>query len=377
MSKQTKTAPFPHKFDADPEYSYALTAPYYTDPKIFELEKEEIFFKNWIFAGHGEKLEKPGSYFTFTLLDQEILITRTKDNQLKAFYNVCPHRGHQLLEGEGKKSVIVCPYHAWTFQMDGSLLEARGTKKVKDFNAHEHCLTPVRVEEYASLIFINLDMNAKPAHVMYHGLEENMRKYIPDLDNLTFSHRLKFEVKANWKVVVDNFLECNHCSTTHPALCDLIDLKKYKSTIYDYYSSHTAPMGNPYSSVAYKIDPNGGNQNFFAYWVWPMTMFNANPGETALQIFHIMPTGPDTTIEYFDFYFLDKEPTEEGWRGINYMKNVLNPEDIAICESVHKGLKSKGYLGGRLVVDEERTGDFSEHAVHHFQGLVLEALKAR
>ncbi|WP_312114124.1 aromatic ring-hydroxylating oxygenase subunit alpha [Brevibacillus reuszeri] len=373
----TKAAPFPHKFHSDPEQSYALTAPYYTDPQIFEIEREAIFFKNWIFACHAEKLRQPGSYFTYAILDQEVLITRTKDNQLKAFYNVCPHRGHQLLEGEGKKATIVCPYHAWTFQMDGELIKGRGADKVKGFDHKEHCLTPVRVEEYANLIFFNLDRDAQPAHVMYNGLEQDLKRYIPELDKLTFSHRLKFEVKANWKVVIDNFLECNHCSHTHPALCDLIDLKNYKSYIYDYYSSHTAPMGNSDGKVAYKIDPNGGNQNFIAYWLWPLTMFNANPGETALQIFHIMPTGPDTTIEYFDFYFLDKEPTEEGWAGINYMKNVLNPEDISICEAVHKGLKSKGYAGGRLIVDEERTGDISEHALHHFQGLVLQALNAR
>ncbi|MFK9093102.1 aromatic ring-hydroxylating dioxygenase subunit alpha [Bacillus salipaludis] len=370
------SAPFPHRFHDDPEQSYALTGPYYTSPEIFEIEKEAIFYKSWLFVCHKEKLVEPGSYVTFSIIDQEIFITRTKENELKAFYNVCPHRGHQLVEGEGKKSIITCPYHSWTFRLDGQLNKARGQDKVKNFDASEHCLTQVRVEEYASLIFINMDMNAKPAHIVYDGLEEDLHRYVPDLGKLTFAHRIKFEVKANWKVVVDNFLECNHCSTTHPALCELIDLKNYKSHIYENYSSHIAPMGNPNSKAAYKIDPNGGNQNFYAYWLWPMTMFNANPGETAFQIFHIVPTGPDTTTEYFDFYFLDKEPTEEGWAGINYMEKTLNPEDIEICERVQKGLKSKGYAGGRLIVDKERTGDFSEHAVHHFQSLVLKSLNA-
>lgn len=367
----------PHAVTADPEESYALPGAYYTDPAIFELEKETIFSKNWVFACHAEKVREPGSYTTVDIVDQNILITRSKDdNKLRAFYNVCPHRGHELAQGDGKKSIISCPYHAWTFRLDGELNSARGTDKVKDFDKKEHCLKSVSVEEYATLIFVNLDPNAKPMSEVYKGFDEDIRSYIPDLDKLTFSHRIQYEVKANWKVIVDNYLECNHCGPAHKDLCDVIDMKQYKSLIYENYSSHITPMLKADNS-AYKInESNIGNDKFVGYFMWPNLLFNGNPGETSMNIFHLKPIGPDLTIEYFDFYFLDKEPTEEGWAEIKYYDETLNPEDIGLCESVQRGLKSKGYSSaGRLVVDAERTGSISEHSLNHFHNLYLKNLK--
>ena len=175
MTKDILPLSTERKITDNPEMSYALTANFYTDPDIYEKEKQSIFHKNWIFACHIEKLSQPKSYFTFNFLDQNILLTRTKNLELKAFYNVCPHRGHELLKGEGKKSVIVCPYHAWTFHPDGRFIDGRGTKKVKDFDVNEHCLTPVRVEAYANLVFINLDPDEVPFSRLFNGLEADMR----------------------------------------------------------------------------------------------------------------------------------------------------------------------------------------------------------
>jgi choline monooxygenase len=150
------TVPFFHRYNSEVERSYNLPGPYYTSPEIFDKEKEKIFSKSWIFAGHIEKVPKRGSYFTVRINDEEIFIIRESDDTIRAFYNVCPHRGHELVKGEGKKNVITCPYHAWTFRLDGQLNKARGTSELKDFNSDEACLSSVRVEVFAKLIFINL-----------------------------------------------------------------------------------------------------------------------------------------------------------------------------------------------------------------------------
>lgn len=131
------------RLNADPARSYTLSARYYTSPEIFEREREAVFFRSWIYAGHAEDLREPGSYITTMVLDQNILIARGKDMTLRAFYNVCSHRAHELLKGAGRAKVITCPYHAWSYHLDGRLRTARGSEKVESFDAAEFCLKPV------------------------------------------------------------------------------------------------------------------------------------------------------------------------------------------------------------------------------------------
>ena len=149
-----------NKYQPDPERSYNLPARYYTDPEIFEREKEAIFFKTWQFVGHVEDLPEPGCYITTKIFDQNVVIIRGKDGHLRAFYNVCSHRAHELLEGSGKEAKISCPYHGWTYELDGGLFSARGSEKVKGFEPSEFCLKTVRLEVFLNLIFVNLDPDA-------------------------------------------------------------------------------------------------------------------------------------------------------------------------------------------------------------------------
>src|SRR5262245_47516101 len=134
------------KFTLDPEHSYTLPAAYYTDPGVFEREKECIFFRSWNFACHQSQVREPGRYVACAIADQNIAVLRGHDGQLRAFYNVCSHRAHELLTGCGKAKLITCPYHAWTYQLDGRLRTAAGQKKVDDFEAQDFALKPVRVE---------------------------------------------------------------------------------------------------------------------------------------------------------------------------------------------------------------------------------------
>jgi choline monooxygenase len=360
-------------FSLDPERSYTLSAPYYRQPEILDRERDAVFFKSWIFIGHSEKVAEIGDYFTVRLFDQNILVIRAKDRRIRAFNKFCAHRAQELLQGEGNAKVITCPYHAWSYHADGSLRSARGSEKVAGFDKSEFCLKEVKIETFLGFLFINLDPTASPLAVLSGDLANEVRRYVPEVEKLTFSRRLTFDLKANWKNVVDNYLECYHCPPAHPAFSDLIDIKTYRSITHGIYSSHIGPMTGG-DNKAYKFDQSQpASQHFSGWWLWPNITLNTFPGSPNLSVLQIMPTGPETCREYWDFYFAAKDPTPEEQAAVEYVDAVLQPEDIGLVESVQRGLRSRGYHQGRYIVDAERS-DISEHALHHFHSLVLNAL---
>ncbi len=362
------------RFHPDPERSYTLEARYYIEPEIYEREKAAIFYRGWSFACHAGQVSEPGAYTEFRAADQNLFAIRGKDGKLRAFYNVCSHRAHELVRGSGTKTVITCPYHAWSYHADGRLRSARGSEKVAGFDAEEFCLKQVQLEEIAGFVFVNLDPEAPSLASQTQGLEAEMRRYCPEIDKLKFAYRLTYEIEANWKNVVDNYLECYHCATAHPAFADLVDISKYRSVTYGIHSSHIAPAGRA-DNTAYSFDGGDGTPNSFAgWWLWPNLTLNIFPGPPNITTLHIIPTGPETTLEHFDFYFLESEPSAGEREAIEYMDKVLQPEDIGLVESVQRGLHSRGYRQGRFMVDAARS-HLSEHAVHHFHNLVMNALR--
>jgi carnitine monooxygenase subunit len=359
------------KFSRDPEYSYTLPASYYRDPEIFARETEQIFFRAWNYACHVSQVREPGSYATTQVGDQGIAVVRGHDGVLRAFYNVCSHRAHELLKGCGKAKIVTCPYHAWSYHLDGKLRSATASRKVERFEAEEFALKPVRVDEYAGFVYVNLDPTAKPLSEQAGELGAGIRQFCPEVESLKFACRIVYEVKANWKTVVDNYLECYHCSVAHPAFVDLVDVKNYRTKTYDMYSTHISPPGRS-DNAAYCLPP-GQEGNFAGFWVWPNVALNAFPGSPNISALHMMPTGPETTLEHFDFFFASETPSEAEALAIKYVDEVLQPEDIGLMESVQRGLHSRGYHQGRFMVDKERT-HISEHGLHHFHSLILDAL---
>lgn len=359
-------------YDPEPSRSYSIHASCYRDPKILELEQQQIFRKSWQFLCHEEKLREPGSYIAARVGEQSIVACRGTDNELRAFYNVCKHRGHELLSGEGTTKVIVCPYHAWTYNLDGSLLRARRTERIQNFDKNKICLSQIQVETFCHLVFVNLDPAAAPLAEQSGELGNEIMSYAPDLANLTFAHRLTYNVRANWKALVDNFLECCHCPIAHKDFCTLIEMDTYKVTTHGIYSSHMAKAGRG-TNTAYNVD--GASVTDHAVWyLWPNTTLMRYPGRGNFMAWRFYPVGPEESHEVFDFFFETPELNDAERQAIKFIDEVLQPEDIGLVESVQRGMQTPAFEQGRYLVDPEGSG-LSEHAVHHFHGLVLDAYR--
>ncbi len=363
-------------FRADPKTSYTLPARFYHDPAIWEAEKSAIFAKSWFYAGHVSQVAQAGEFLTVRIHEQNVFVARSKSGELNAFYNVCPHRGHELVSGTGRKNIITCPYHAWAFDFDGTLKSARNTENVSEFRKEEFSLKPVRVEVFCGLVLVNLDPDATPFAEQMGELENEIRKYVPSVDDLQFAQRDTYEVKANWKVLVDNFLECYHCAPAHQDFVDLVDMDSYRTITCGLYSSQCAGNPKTLNSKAFAFQPGEVDFGYAGWFVWPNFTIWAYPGEANLSVLQMNPNDPEFCVEYQDWFVKDGKVTDQLGDAIQYQKDVLQPEDIGLCESVQKGLKSSGYNQGRFVVDEGLT-ELSEHAVHHFQSLVASALGAK
>ena len=360
-------------YSDNPHDTFSLQADAYTKAQWHKIDQSHIIAKTWQWVCHIEKLKDAGSYTTIEIAGNPIAIVRAKDGKLRAFYNVCKHRAHALLSGDGRTSVITCPYHAWAYRLDGQLVKAPHTSHLENFSTDDICLDEVLVEEFCGFVFVNLDTNAAPLSQLSGNLETEIRHWAPDIESLTFGHRLTYDIKSNWKTVVDNFLECYHCPTAHKDFCTLIEMDTYQVTTHGIWSSHMAEAGNSANS-AYDVS-NASVKIHAVWWLWPNTCIMRYPGRSSIIIMNVIPVGPDRTFETYDFYFETAEPNEAELEAIRYLDEVLQREDIALCESVQKGMETTAFQQGRIVSDPSGSG-LSEHAVHHFHGLVLDAYQS-
>ena len=359
-------------YDEVPARSSSINKLCYTHPDFLAVEKQEVFAKTWQFVCHEEKLSEIGSYVTADIQGQSIFITRDEGGELKAFYNVCKHRAHELLSGEGKTKLITCPYHAWVYKLDGSLFKVRRAEYIENFDQTKICLTGIKLEVFCHFVFVNQDSDAASLASQSGNLAEEIKQYAPDIGALTFAKRLTYRINANWKAVVDNFLECYHCPVAHTDFCSLIDMDTYKVNTHGIYSSHMAKAKSD-DNNAYNIE--GASVTDHAVWfLWPNITLMRYPGRGNFMVWRFYPVSETETYEVFDFFFESTELNQSEQEAIKFIDDVLQPEDIALVESVQRGMRTPAFEQGRFMVDPKGSG-MSEHAVHHFHGLILEAYK--
>lgn len=359
-------------YDPVANRSFSINTRCYRDPQFLKIEQQQIFHKSWQFLCHEEKLREPGSYLATEIQGQSIVAVRDENGELRAFYNVCKHRGHELLQGEGQTQLIRCPYHAWTYDLNGALKIARRSEHIENFERSAVCLDQVQIEIFCHLVFVNLDLAATSLAQQSGELADEIIGYAPDLSQLTFARRLTYRIKANWKAVVDNFLECYHCSVAHKDFVTLVEMDTYKVTTHGIYSSHMAKAGRA-NNKAYSID-NASVTDHAVWYLWPNTTLMRYPGRGNFMVWRFYPSGPEETYEEFDFFFETAEPNEVEQEALKFIDEVLQPEDIGLVESVQRGMQTPAFQQGRYMVDPDGSG-LSEHAVHHFHGLILSAYR--
>lgn len=361
----------------DPLRSAALPGYLYSDPAVLEREKQRIFYASWQVVAHESELPNPGDYACVTIVDQSLFVLRGNDGAVRAFFNVCQHRAHELLQGKGSvKSVIVCPYHAWSYELDGTLRGARATRHMPEFDPQDYGLAPVRMEMHLGFVFVNVDGRAPSLAELAGGMFADMAREMPWLGEVKFNADYSFGgqggsvLEANWKVMAENCLECYHCGPAHKAYVDMIDVGHYTLTRHGAWMKSAAPLRRGDSS-AYPVRPDEPVQ-FNAFWhLFPNIEFGVMPGSRALSAFYFLPINAEQTrICWFILTMPGETLSEER---LNYLGKVLWAEDKAICESVHRGLKSLGYRQGRFIASDEQAS-ISEINVHAFQRQYAEAM---
>ena len=191
---------------------YSLNQRYYKDEGIYNLEINNIFHKHWLFAGHISQVPDKGDYFLFEFSNESIIIVRNKNNKLKAHINVCRHRGSKIcLDKKGNKNLLTCPYHAWSYDLDGVLISAR--EMPGDFKFEHNSLIPVHLELIGGFIFISLSKNPLSLNNLKRDLNETLEMF--GLDCLKLVKHKSYSIPANWKLAVENYNECYHCIPSH------------------------------------------------------------------------------------------------------------------------------------------------------------------
>ena len=294
------------------------------------------------------------------------MLARARDGELRGFVNVCRHRGHVLCEDDSRRETIQCPYHAWTYALDGSLRSAPRADREPGFDRDALGLVPVSVDAWGPFVFVNPDPEAEPLTDALGELPALLAAGGIDVDALSFHARAESdEYACNWKVCAENFLECYHCAVAHPSLTKAIDVspEAYELEIRDRLSTQTGPPRNGGGGV---YDAEGEVERGQFHFLFPATVVNVMPGRPNLSIGPIVPRGPEQTYRFLD-YFVGPGVDEEWLAAYLALDDAVGAEDRRLVETVQRGIASGGLESGVLMPE-------SEKLIAHFQSLVVEAL---
>lgn len=352
----------------------SLEARYYTEPGIFSREEAGLLARTWQFAIHVSQLERPGDYVAFRIAGQSLFCVRDKDGEVRSFYNVCQHRAHELVQGNGNARLLVCPYHAWTYELTGRLRGGPNVASVPGFDRTEICLTSVKTEVFCGFVFVNLDPDAKPMDEWYPGVREELSEFVPHIDSLKPLEWVEIPEACNWKVSVENYSECYHCTINHKTFATgVIKPETYDIQPQGYCLRHTTECQN-LDQMSYPIDLSANSRagEYSSWFLWPTFSFQVYPGNV-LNTYHWRVRDVDNVTVWRGWYTVDGQESEVIRKLAIQDRATTVEEDIHIVESVQRGLKSRGYTPGPLVVDPS-CGVNSEHSIRVLQQWMREAV---
>ena len=349
-------------FDPELPLERAKTIPntWYTSPEVYDTEKAAVFARTWQMVGRSAEVASPGQYLTAEVAGDPIVVVRAEDGILRAFFNVCRHRAAPIVnEPCGTATKLRCRYHGWTYNLSGRLIGLPEFDGVEDFCKDDNGLPPVSVGEWGGMIWVHLDAPREP-------LSEFLRPIATWSEQvggagLEWFARKSYELRCNWKVYVDNYLDGEyHVNYVHPALADVIDYRDYRTVCDGNTVVQTSPL-----KAAEGVAGRTRTGDAAYWWVYPNFMLNATAGVMDTNL--VQPLGPDRCRVVFDFYFAPG--TDEAFKRDSVaMGEQVQDEDVRICEEVQTGLNSRSYSTGRFSVKRENGG-------HYFHQLLGRALQ--
>jgi choline monooxygenase len=340
------------------EKAWTIPAPWYFDERLAQLERESVFAANWQVAGHLDQVKEPGQFFTMDVNNEPLVVVRGDDGKLRAFYNVCRHHAAAVVpETQGCAKNFRCPYHGWTYGNDGTLKGMVEFEGVCNFDRADNGLVPVRVDTWENFVFVNLDGRAA-------ALSEFLGK-VPELvaplkitETLKYFDRRIYTLSCNWKVYVDNYLDGGyHVPHAHKGLSSVVEYTKYTIENFERACLQSSPLDSS-GALESSIGATRRGTAFYL-WVYPNFMLNAYSGVMDTNI--VLPLGVNKCAVIFDYYFADTSSAaaKHNQESIAVSEKVQD-EDMAICDSVQRGLRSRAYVAGRLSLRREA----GEHLFH-------------
>ena len=329
---------------------------WYRDPSVLRREEEAIFRGAWHYVG---RLGEAGDVVPGSAGRVPVVLVKAEDGQERAFVNVCRHRGSVVVEEAGNRKTLQCGYHAWTYDLDGSLRAAPRSER-EGVDLSDVSLVPVRMEGWGPFRFVNLDDEAPSLAEVLEDIPERIAAAGLRVDELVFHHRADWEVAANWKIACENFLECYHCAVAHPGFSGLVDVSP------DSYELATGDWSwSQFGQLRSRGDAELPIGQF--HFLWPNTGINIFPGRPNLSIGPILPIAPGRTRRILDYLFA-ADATEEWIAEFLEFDDQVGREDARLVELVQKGAGSGVIPEGRLLPESERL-------VAGFQARVREALR--
>ncbi|MFC4540574.1 aromatic ring-hydroxylating dioxygenase subunit alpha [Halosolutus amylolyticus] len=349
--------------------TYTLPTFVHVDEDVFDRERSTIFADSWQYAGSRRAISSSGDYFTAEIAGRPVLVIRAEDGSIRAFYNVCPHRGSRMLDGTGRTERIMCPYHNWTFDTNGEFCTAPKAfstavrnpdlddAAVDGPDSCENSLHSLAVDTLGPFVFVNVASDPTPFDELVGRIPGELADR--GVGALRLAQRRETDLECNWKIMVSNYLECDHCHSNHPDFVRAVDMDEYTVEVGEYHSTQYGPITDDEGSVV-------GESRF--YFLWPNTTINIYEEGRGCAVYRIDPRGPETTRLTAHYYFEDDELTDERSEIVERSLQ-LQREDFELVERQHEGVRSGALQQGRFGPNE--------HAVHHFHELVEDQLDLR
>jgi glycine betaine catabolism A len=337
-----------------------LPQKYFVSPEVFEAELERIFSRQWVLAGHQSQIAQPGDFFVPDVAGESLIVTRDKNGEVRGFYNVCRHRGTRLCEEpSGHSAVIQCPYHAWTYGLDGRLIGSPHMDEVRGFDKSDYSLHPVNLAIWEGFIFVNLVDDPAPLEEWFAPLAGKFSHW--NLPRLRSVKRIEYDVRANWKLMFENYSECYHCPGVHPML----------SKVSPYDSAENDLTEGPFLGGFMKInkgrsltmsgkacalpvrneaeEEEGEEENHervFYYSIFPNMLLSMHP--EYVMVHQLWPQSPERTLIVCDWFFHPDAADRDDFNPEDAIEfwDVTNKQDWHVCELSQQGIASRAYEPG-------------------------------